>query len=315
MANKSINQLVKIIEDISVRHKQINSFGYGSTHEIGTVKEMVYPYLWCTLQSGGTVTTNDRNNLTEINLEFTLIVADILSDVNSTERGQKSTNGLEISSDTNQILLDIISEINGHPYYTQNRISIKNDVSIDPTFDERDDNVNAWLANITISMPFDHSFCKNPIDYTTLLPIIDTNPSFSVSVLDSDEGVIITQVVDPDNNTIVISDITVTDSDGSTFTALAGADVTCILADTDLFTTFYLEAGDDVSAIVTINADSAGTYTSISDDTASGTITIDINSGGFNAFSSPLVLIATDIIQIKRTITITDGWVKLTGTY
>ena len=85
--------------------------------------------------------------------------------------------------------------------------------------------------------------------------------------------------------------------------------------DSDLFTTFYLEATDDVSSTITIDSASAGTYTSISDDGGSGTITIDINGGGFGAFSNPQVLIATDTIQIKKTTTTSDGWIKLTGTY
>lgn len=83
----------------------------------------------------------------------------------------------------------------------------------------------------------------------------------------------------------------------------------------DLQLKFYFQSGNDVSATETIDADSAGTLTAISDDGGSGTITISINGGAFGAFSNPTTLVATDTIQVKRTTTTSAGWVKITGTY
>lgn len=112
-----------------------------------------------------------------------------------------------------------------------------------------------------------------------------------------------------------IADITVTDSDGSTTTQAAGTDVTCTPQVKSLFTKFTLLASYDTSDTFTIDADSAGTYTSISDDGSSGTITIDVNGGGFAAFSNPLVLAVSDTIRVKRTTATANGFVKITGTY
>lgn len=74
-------------------------------------------------------------------------------------------------------------------------------------------------------------------------------------------------------------------------------------------------AGVDEMGLLTIDADSTGTYSVITDDGASGTITIDYNAGGYAAFSAPLVLSIGDTINVKRTVTTSDGWYKLIGTF
>lgn len=75
------------------------------------------------------------------------------------------------------------------------------------------------------------------------------------------------------------------------------------------------EADTEETILYTVRSNSAGTFTSISDDGSSGTITIDINGGGYGAFTSPLVLEVGDTIQFKRTVFSADGWVELDGSY
>lgn len=86
-------------------------------------------------------------------------------------------------------------------------------------------------------------------------------------------------------------------------------------ATSDIVLKFYFQAGDDVSAVETIDSFTAGTYTAIADDGSSGTITLDINSGGFGSFVNPTTFVATDTIQVQRTTTTGAGYVTLTGTY
>lgn len=83
----------------------------------------------------------------------------------------------------------------------------------------------------------------------------------------------------------------------------------------DIFLRFMLAAGDDTSLLHTVDSDSAGTYTAITDDGSSGTITVSINGGAFAAFSNPTTLVATDTIQVRRTTFSAAGWVKISGTY
>lgn len=83
----------------------------------------------------------------------------------------------------------------------------------------------------------------------------------------------------------------------------------------DVFLKGIFLAGVTDLPLLTIDSDSAGTYTSFSDDGGSGTFTIDLNGGGDVSFTFPLVLVDTDTIVVKRTISTSDGWYKITGTY
>jgi hypothetical protein len=83
----------------------------------------------------------------------------------------------------------------------------------------------------------------------------------------------------------------------------------------NVFLRFLFATGDDTSLTHIVDADSAGTYTTITDDGGSGTITVSINGGAFGAFSNPTTLVATNTIAVKRTTYSAAGWVKITGTY
>lgn len=78
---------------------------------------------------------------------------------------------------------------------------------------------------------------------------------------------------------------------------------------------FSFDAGESETTLITIDADSEGSFTAQSQDGSSGTITFDKNGGGYGAFVSPLNLSAGDTLQVKRTSTGSDGYVKITGTY
>jgi hypothetical protein len=83
--------------------------------------------------------------------------------------------------------------------------------------------------------------------------------------------------------------------------------------DINLRFTFVASATDSDTAI--IDSFSAGVYTAISQDGASGTLTVSKNGGAFITFASPLTLIATDTIAVKRTISGAVGYINLLGTY
>lgn len=74
-------------------------------------------------------------------------------------------------------------------------------------------------------------------------------------------------------------------------------------------------AGGATLPEITIDSDLAGTYTSISDDGSSGSISISINGAEFIAFVSPLLLSDSDTLIVKRMDSTAIGWYKITGTY
>jgi hypothetical protein len=83
----------------------------------------------------------------------------------------------------------------------------------------------------------------------------------------------------------------------------------------EVFIKGLFKSGSDTMETLTIDAESAGTFTSTTNDGGSGSITFSKNGGAFAAFSSPLVLANTDTLVVKRTTTTSAGFFKLTGTY
>ena len=96
--------------------------------------------------------------------------------------------------------------------------------------------------------------------------------------------------------------------------ALVGNTLTITLPK-EVFIKGLFKSGSDTMETLTIDAESAGTFTSITDDGGSGSITLSKNGGAFAAFSSPLTLVNTDTLVVKRTTTTSAGFFKLTGTY
>jgi len=114
---------------------------------------------------------------------------------------------------------------------------------------------------------------------------------------------------------LILPDIEVTDSDGSTYFQPSVTDVVCIPQVQALFIQFGFLIGDDQTGDLTIDADNAGTFTSTTDDGSSGDITFSINSGAFVTFVNPTVLGIGDTIAVNRTITTGLGFAKILGTY
>jgi hypothetical protein len=113
----------------------------------------------------------------------------------------------------------------------------------------------------------------------------------------------------------VLSNISFTDSDGSVSPVPAGVNITATAQVKSTFIRGIFEAGSDTMSTLTIDSDTAGTFTSITDDGSSGSITLSKNGSAFAAFSSPLVLAATDTLVVKRTVSSASGFYKITGTY
>lgn len=71
------------------------------------------------------------------------------------------------------------------------------------------------------------------------------------------------------------------------------------------------DAIDGESLELTINAAKAGTYTVLAQDGSSGTITFSKNGGAFGAIGGGIALADTDTIQVRRTATSAEGWVRI----
>ena len=162
-STKSINQIVDLFRSISDRHLILQDFGNGPSYHIDG-HTLDYPYLWTIIEDSTTVIKSD-NGFKEIEFAITLRVADLINNViDDTNLGEESFNGLDTTSDTQQIILDIIAEFSQDPYYRNNRVSIAGDVSITPFFDEMDGKENGWEASLEIRMPYTFTYCELPYD-------------------------------------------------------------------------------------------------------------------------------------------------------
>jgi len=167
------------------------------------------------------------------------------------------------------------------------------------------------LPNNKLTIITDNPICANgavensDASYSTTVVSggLLTLPDSQINVNGVDEGDVVSVKTIDVNTNIVPSSV-----------GLVGNTLTITLP-LEVFIKGLFASGSDTMETLTIDAESAGTFTSITDDGGSGSITLSKNGGSFAAFSSPLVLANTDTLVVKRTTTTSAGFFKLTGTY
>ena len=154
----TINEIIGYFRDFVDAHGQLQDCGYGPTSEIGVSRQMNFPYLWISHQSDSYINIQNKTAIPE--LKFLLLFMDQVNiqenvdDVN----GEESNNGLEVISDTFQMCQDCVSYIETN--WGQYGIKISESVRVFPGFDETQDKVNGWVAEITFKLS--HINCNIP---------------------------------------------------------------------------------------------------------------------------------------------------------
>ena len=155
MANTivTLNEVIKLMSNFVEGHPQLNDFGYGMTSEIGTSKQMTFPYLWATHDTDSNMGISTNKTITP-ELSFTLLFVDQLNQQGNYEdiNGENSDNGQEILSDCFQYAQDFLATSVG--YWSQYGISLNEDASAFPIQDETDDKVNGWGLRITLNLKY-----------------------------------------------------------------------------------------------------------------------------------------------------------------
>jgi hypothetical protein len=156
----TMNELIKKFNVFSDNHQQLMDFGYGPTSEIGVSRKMSFPYLWVTHRSPSTIVVSNKSQIPEMSLTF-IVVDQINSQKNYLEdNGLDSDNQQEIISDTLQIVQDLINYISSVLRLEGVKLMDDN-ISIEPTFDDTDDRVTGWVADISLKLI--HFNCSTPI--------------------------------------------------------------------------------------------------------------------------------------------------------
>ena len=151
---KTINQILTVLEDVSQRHYQINSYGVGASFEIAASTEVIYPLLWVNPISA-TMQRGNNNNYAAFEATVNLKMLDLVN--------KDETNENDVSSDTVQMLQDIITEFCSHPYYRESNFQIVGDVNFTPLDEVSDDETNGWECELLFRTPYVASYCTIPV--------------------------------------------------------------------------------------------------------------------------------------------------------
>lgn len=159
----SYNQLIKFFKEFADTHPQINDFGAGPTSEIGTSRQMRFPYMWVTHRGPSNIEVSPNKVQTpQMSLAF-IFVDQLNNQTNYLEiNGQNSNNEQEVLSDQFQIVQDFVNyiliELNTYGVFIREQ-----GASIEPVYDETPDIASGWVLDLTLTLK--HSNCITPYNY------------------------------------------------------------------------------------------------------------------------------------------------------
>ena len=159
MSNNSLNlnQIISIFQDLALRQKMVQDFGYGPAYNIGSSRQMKFPYIW--IENNTFSLIKSINGLKEEQFTFTIYCMDKIN--------MGDDNYDYIISNTHYILSTMIQELAQHKYFIDFNLSIANDIIFTPIVEAFDDNVNGFSIDLTIKHPIRYTPCNSPIEPIT----------------------------------------------------------------------------------------------------------------------------------------------------
>lgn len=146
----TLNQLINWFSQFQQNHFFLKDFGFGETYDIGTSRQMTFPYMWVTLNDDNNIATGSNIKSAIPDLSFSIMFMDKINiqenylDTN----GFPSDNSQEILSDTLQYLQDFITYIQQN--WGQYGVFISQDINFYPVVDETPDKATGMLARVVL---------------------------------------------------------------------------------------------------------------------------------------------------------------------
>jgi len=249
---KSLKQIIYETNVLVDAHVQLRSFYYGDLLDIIKIGNIDYASCFLSINSAP-----NNANFETFNLE--LFVFDILASDDS--------NRTDIENTTKRILNDLITVIR---YSTRwNDFSeVLTDVPQLKYYDNLQDRLSGWGATLQLKVYRNDCLVGLPIDNYDFNMAGNFELTVLAIVKNTDNDILATKLVSDNDDTIIVPDITVTDSDGSTYQQAAGTNVICT-------------AGGG-SGDVELNGTNIGTYTA--PNTFAANVTLDgTESGTWNS--------------------------------
>jgi hypothetical protein len=174
----SYNQLMTLFNSFADAHPQINDYGSGPTSEIGTSRQMKFPYMWTTHRGPSAIDiSSSKTQIPSMSLTFLFV-----DQINNQEN---------------------ISAVNGVVIREQG-------ATIEPVYDETTDIVSGWVLDLVLTLK--HSNCITPLGQVDInVPIVMPSPTGRYLTCDTLTGC--TEFTDVINNLqqqideIVVGDI------------------------------------------------------------------------------------------------------------
>jgi surface protein len=143
-------QIAQLLKSISEAHYQIHSYGWGDVPDLLAREDVIYPFLMVTPSSSN----YEEGYATHT---YTISIADrVLKD---------KVNEVNVDSDTHQILLDILSQIDNLMY---DDVDVVKGGTITPFFDNFRHEVTGHFAEVGIRVKFAYDSCAVPSDIVPL---------------------------------------------------------------------------------------------------------------------------------------------------
>jgi len=149
---QTYNNIIDIFRDIANRHYQIADFFVGDIWE-EDANTRLYPLLVVNPVSALMEKSDNGYATFEITMDVQISDQVFKSEANETD----------VKSDTLQMLQDIIVEFNQHPFYTNSRFDITNDLNFETFTEKNDDELTGWTVQIILRTPNIRKFCGIPV--------------------------------------------------------------------------------------------------------------------------------------------------------
>jgi hypothetical protein len=283
----TIKQLIREVSDIAANHQQIKSFYYGEPLSIIKGRKVNFTSLWMNIS----VSSFDEKKTT-FNIELFC-----MDRVNKDDR-----NKTDVENTTSRILRDIYNIVRFSTRW-QDFGELVQQVQNQKYYDYTADRVTGWGQTISFNVWNTDCFADLPMgdyDFNQTIPI-DVCDVLAI-VKNSDNDTLATKLVSDADNVIDIPDITVTDSNGSTYQQASGTNVMCTpftpCADATVensnasYTNTVVSGGTLVLPDITVTDSNGSTYTQPSVTNVvctpgGGSGDVTVNGDPFGTYTAP----------------------------
>ena len=171
---KNTEWAVAIFKDFAIRSFDLQGrFQFGGNDEINSLME-VFPYMYVQCNDIRVSPNLDgKSGYASMETTFQVTIADKLL--------SSKDNEIQTVSDSQEIMLAVISELSTHPYYVANQMKLVGDVLVSTTYEADDAIVSRVTAEITLRYPFRYTYCNQPVDNIPFYPTITTDIFGSVT--------------------------------------------------------------------------------------------------------------------------------------